>query len=108
MEVRLPKAPRGGRPAPRPRKRSRVQLAPSAGAGTAQQPAPVARERPAGLGAVPRPTPSLARRGTVPVLRRHLREGAVDYAYVLLDLRRIGVIAGSLAALLVVLSFFVR
>ncbi|MSQ23266.1 MAG: hypothetical protein EXR58_01745 [Chloroflexi bacterium] len=55
-----------------------------------------------------RPSPPLVRRGTVPVARRHLRESAVDYAYVVQDLRRIGTIAGSLAALLVVLSFVLR
>jgi hypothetical protein len=37
-----------------------------------------------------------------------LREIAADYGYVMRDLRRIGVLAGGLSALLIGLSFIVR
>jgi len=55
-----------------------------------------------------RPPAPLTRRGAPLPSRRRLREGGVDYAYVVMDLRRIGFIAGGLAVLLIGLSFIVR
>lgn len=40
--------------------------------------------------------------------RRPFSEYAAEYAYVLTDLRRIGLVAGSLFLGLIVLSFFIR
>jgi hypothetical protein len=40
--------------------------------------------------------------------RRSFSQSIADYSYVAGDLRRIGVLAGSLVGLLVALSFFVR
>jgi hypothetical protein len=43
------------------------------------------------------PQPTVAKKGFDP-----------DYSYVIKDLRRIGILAGSFIALLIVLSFFLR
>jgi hypothetical protein len=64
--------------------------------------------RPAPTATISRPPAPRTRRGAPLPTRRRLREGAADYAYVVMDLRRIGLIAGGLAALLVGLSFIVR
>jgi len=53
------------------------------------------------------PTAAAARRGA-PVIRRRFAESATDYAYVAGDLRRIGILAGSLVVLLAALSFIIR
>ena len=61
-------------------------------------------------------TGSLSRRGTAgaaraagrgATVRRRYAEYAAEYAYVWADLRRIGVVAGALLLLLIVLSFFI-
>ena len=52
------------------------------------------------------PTPAAARRA--PVARRRFSESVTEYAYVAGDLRRIGVLAGSLVVLLAALSFIIR
>ena len=56
--------------------------------------------------AVARHVPPPPRKGAALQPRR--RESVVDYGYVLADLRRIGLIAGGLVALLIALSFVVR
>jgi hypothetical protein len=59
---------------------------------------------------VRRPTPSamagVGRRATpAPQVRRGFAESVADYQYVKGDLRRIGMLAGGLVVLLIVLSF---
>lgn len=53
------------------------------------------------------PTTTAARRG-VPAIRHRFSESVTDYAYVAGDLRRIGILAGSLVVLLAALSFILR
>jgi hypothetical protein len=104
---------RGRRPAPNPKKRVQRQgihaslpLAPIDG--------PSEREPEAAVRAVsapPRSTGSFitARRAAVPATpKRRFLDSVAEYAYVPQDLRRIGLLSGSLLVLLVVLSFFVR
>lgn len=52
-------------------------------------------------------TPSLRRAQPI-ALRRRFADSIADYRYVVSDLRRIGMVAGSLVVLLVVLSFVIR
>jgi hypothetical protein len=67
---------------------------------------PVVRE-PAGVTAQ-RPRSAGSAASKVASSRRPYSEYAAEYAYVLSDLRRVGVIAGSLFVLLVILSYFVQ
>jgi len=53
------------------------------------------------------PTTAAARR-SAPAIRRRFSESVTDYAYVAGDLRRIGILAGSLVVLLAALSFVIR
>jgi len=53
------------------------------------------------------PTTAAARR-SAPAIRRRFGESVTDYAYVAGDLRRIGILAGSLVVLLAALSFIIR
>ena len=78
---------------------------------------------PAAVGAVPGVTSGTApaapvraatapayapRRPGLQLTRRTFSQAIADYSYVAGDLRRIGLLAGSLVALLVVLSFVIR
>ncbi len=68
------------------------------GAATAPPPGMLARPRPSATA----PTATTGR------TRRPYSEYGAEYAYVWTDLRRIGVIAGSLLVLLVLLTFVIR
>ncbi len=61
--------------------------------------------------AVPAPRSAVPSRAAAPVPRRGgspLPAGQTDYGYVRQDLRRIGVLTGTVVAVLAVLTFFLR
>ena len=108
----MPKAGRGGRGPAKAKKRAHHhelrQFAPTAvgtvpGVAETTAQAMLTPARPvAGLGYTPR-------RPAGPQLpRRTFSQSIADYSYVVGDLRRIGLLAGGLVALLVALSFVIR
>jgi len=112
----LPKASRGHRPAPNPKKRAQRMMGPRtfSSAPSAVLDAPEAEfetERPAVRSLRPAPAmarPATRRPMTTAVVRKRFIESAADYAYVSKDLVTIGVLAASLLAVLIVLSFVIR
>ena len=107
----MPKT-RGRRPAPNPKKRTQRQVLPASApvaslAGTRER-EPEASGRVSSTAVAPRSAGSFvtARRAAIPAVpRRRFIDSVADYAYVPDDLRRIGILSGTLFVLLVALSF---
>ena len=110
------RTPRQGADTPASVERILDEVAPKADAVSPDTGTTPASVVPAPTGLVRPATGSLSRRagtvgaarsaGRATTVRRRYAEYAAEYAYVWSDLRRIGVVAGALLLLLIVLSFF--
>jgi hypothetical protein len=107
----LPKTTRGRRPAPNPKKRPQRPLTRTTAVAAPPIPGIMGEGGAVATTPAPRPMPvaaAPARRVPHAAPRRRFADSISDYAYVPGDLRRIGLWALSLIALLVILSLFVR
>jgi len=106
----LPKGGRGRGPAKAKKRAHRPELRQFAPAAVGAVPGVTSGTAPAAAAPV-RPAAASAyapRRPGLQLTRRTFSQAIADYSYVAGDLRRIGLLAGSLVALLVVLSFVIR